>query len=119
MISIDGTMLPNPTKYQVGMSDLDSSDTTRNEAGVLVRNRVRQGVTKIELSFTLQGRLAAEVLNLVTPDKVHVEYYDPRVFAPREIDAYVGDRSSNMEVFTPGMNIEDIWWNISFNLIEY
>lgn len=119
MIAIDGVMLPNPTKYLVGMSDLDSSDTTRNEAGVLVRNRVRQGVTKIELSFVLQGKHAAEVLSLVTPDKVHVEYFDPRVFEPREIDAYVGDRSSNMQVYTPDMSIEDIWWEISFNLIEY
>lgn len=119
MISIDGTMLPNPTKYLVSMSDLDSSDTTRNEAGVLVRNRVRQGVTKIELAFNLKGKDAAQLLDLVTPAKVHVEYFDPRVFAPREIDAYVGDRSSNMLVYVPGMKVEDIRWEVSFNLIEY
>ena len=119
MISIDGTMLPNPTKYLVSMSDLDSSDTTRNEAGVLVRNRVRQGVTKIELAFKLRGQSAAEVLALIEPAQVQVEYFDPRIFEPREIQAYVGDRSSNMLVYTPDMNVEDIWWEISFNLVEY
>lgn len=119
MISIDGSMLPNPTKYLVSVSDLDSSDSTRNEAGELVRNRVRQGVTKIELTFTLRGRKVAELLSLVTPAKVHVEYFDPRSFRPREIDAYVSDRSNNMLAYTSGMDIEDIWWEVSFSLVEY
>lgn len=119
MITIDGTMLPRPTKYLVGMSDLDGSDTSRNEAGVLIRNRVRQGVTKIELAFTVRGKTAAELLSLIEPAKVQVEYFDPRTFEPRKIDAYVGDRSSNMLTYTPNMGIEDIWWEISFNLVEY
>lgn len=119
MISIDGTTLPNPTKYLVSMSDLDRSSTTRSEAGVLVRNRVRQGVTKIELTFTLKGKDVSWVLNLIEPAKVHVKYFDPRTFESREIDAYVGDRSNNMLAYTPDMSIEDIWWEVSFNLVEY
>ena len=119
MIIIDGTTLPNPTKYNVSMSDLDSSDTTRNEAGVLVRNRVRQGVTKIELSFMLRGREVAQVLDLIEPAQVSVEYFDPRGFEPRKIQAYVGDRSTNMALYTPDMRPEDILWEVSFNLIEY
>ena len=119
MISIDGTKLPNPTKYAVGMSDLDSSDTTRNEAGVLVRNRVRQGVTKIELAFTLKGTEASEVMGLIEPAKVHVKYFDPRTAQYREIDAYAGDRSNNMLRYLPGMTISDILWEVSFNLVEF
>lgn len=119
MIAINGTQLPNPTKYLVSMSDLDSSDTTRNEAGVLVRNRVRQGVTKIELAFMLKGQDASWVLDLIQPDKVSVEYFDPRIFLPRQIDAYVGDRSCDMKVYSPEMPIEGVWWEVSFNLIEY
>ena len=119
MISIDGVMLPNPTKYKVSMSDLDSADTTRNEAGVLIRNRVRQGVTKIELTFIIRGRDTAQLLSLIEPAKVRVEYIDPRTFEPREIYAYVGDRSSDMRNYMPGMHIEDAWWEVSFNLVEY
>ena len=119
MISIGGAKLPNPTKYVVGMSDLDSSDTTRNEAGVLVRNRVRQGVTKIELAFTLKGSDVSRVMSLVEPAKVRVKYFDPRTTQYREIDAYVGDRSNNMINYLPGMSISDIWWEVSFNLIEF
>lgn len=119
MILIDGHMLPNPTKYKVSMSDLDSADTTRNEVGVLIRNRIRQGVTKIELTFTVQGKDTAQILSLIEPTKVRVEYMDPRTFEPRIIDAYVGDRSSDMRNYMPGMHIEDAWWDISFNLVEY
>lgn len=119
MIAVNGTKLPKPTKYLVTMFDLDSSDSTRNEAGVLIRNRIRQGVTKIELSFVLRGSDVSWVLELVKPDKVSVEYFDPRSFVPRTINAYVGDRSSNMRVYTPDMAVEDILWEVSFNLVEY
>lgn len=101
------------------MSDLDSSSATRNEAGVLIRNRVRQGVTKIELGFTLKGETLATVLNLIKPDKVKVEYYDPRNFEPRTIQAYVGDRSCNVISYDPHKYVKDIWWEVTFNLIEY
>lgn len=119
MISINGIELPNPTKFIIGMSDLDSSDTTRNEEGVLVRNRVRQGVTKIELSFKIRGRDVASIMGLIEPAQVRVSYMDPRIFDMREINAYVGDRTSNMLVYTPGMSYEDVLWEVSFNLIEY
>lgn len=119
MIAIEGVMLPWPTKYLVSMSDLDSSDTTRNEEGVLVRNRLRQGVTKIELAFTLRGQDASWVLDLVKPDKVKVDYFDPRLFVTRTIEAYVGDRSCDLRVYHEGMTIEEMIWEVSFNLIEY
>ena len=119
MISINGTRLPKPTKYQVGLSDLDSSDTTRTESGKLVRNRVRQGVTKIELSFILKGSEVAPVLQLIEPAKFEVTYFDPRVFVNKSINAYVGDRSCNMLKYDPTKSREDILWEVSFNLIEY
>lgn len=119
MISVDGVSLPNPTKYLISMSDLDSSDTTRNEAGVLVRNRLRQGVTKIELAFILRGKDASWVLDLVKPDKVRVDYFDPRLSVTRSIDAYVGDRSCDLKVYTEGTLVEDMLWEVSFNLVEY
>lgn len=119
MIEIGKTKLPYPTKYLVSMSDLDSSDTTRNEEGVLVRNRLRQGVTKIELAFTIKGQEAARILDLVKPDMVSVKYFDPRQSTTRTINAYVGDRSCNLVVYHEGMTIEEMVWEVSFNLIEY
>lgn len=119
MIKINGKQLPNPTKYRVSIADLDSSDSARNEAGVLVRNRIRDGVTKIELGFTLRGSDVSRVLEAVQPAQVTVEYYDPRVFEYRTIQAYVGDRSNDIKMCLENTSVEDILWDVSFNLIEY
>ena len=35
IISIDGVDLPSPSVYRLPRFDMDSSDTTRNELGVL------------------------------------------------------------------------------------
>ena len=45
ILNIDDTALPAPSAYKVQLSDLDSSGTGRTEDGVLVRERVRGGVT--------------------------------------------------------------------------
>ena len=119
MLAIDGTELPLPTKYDVGISDLDSSDTFRNENGVLTRNRVRQGVTKISVGFTVRGSQTASILKLLEPAEVSVTYFDPRTSVTRTIQAYVGDRSCTLKLYLPEMTIENMLWDISFSLVEY
>lgn len=119
MITIDGTTLPKPTKYNVTMSDLDSADSARNEAGVLTRNRIRQGVTKIELAFIVKGYQTAQLLALVEPAQISVEFYDPRNPEPRTINAYASDRSCVLKVYDPSMGPSNMLWEVSFNLIEY
>lgn len=119
LLYIDGQYFPCPTKYNVQLSDLDSSDTTRNESGQLVRNRVRQGVTKIELSYLVEGWQSRVMLECIKPAKVTVKFYDPRQDTQREAIMYVGDRSCVMQRFLPGDSISDIMWEVSFNLVEY
>lgn len=119
LLYIDDQYFPSPTKYNVLMSDLDSSETTRNENGVLVRNRVRQGVSKVELSFTVKGWQAQIMMACIEPAQVTVKFYDPRANTYREATMYVGDRSCTMKRFLPGDAVSDILWEVSFNLVEY
>lgn len=119
LIYINGTSLPHPTKYDVLQSDLDSSDTTRNERGVLLRNRVRQGVLKINLSWTLRGSQVATLLSLVVPDKFTVRYIDLQTFTYKEAIMYAGDRTCNLKYNSAVTDPKDALWDISFNLIEY
>ncbi len=51
ILNIDGTALPAPSEYKVQLSDLDSSGTGRTEDGVMMRNRVREGIAKISASW--------------------------------------------------------------------
>ena len=119
MVSINGKALPKPTKYEVTMSDLDSSDSTRNEEGVLTRNRIRQGVTKVSLGYTVRGADVAAMMALIEPAQVTATILDPRVSATRNIKAYVSDRSCNVKVYLPDMTPEEVLWEVNFNLIEY
>ena len=50
ILVIDGVALPTPNEYKVQLNDLDSSDTGRTEDGVMMRNRVREGIAKISAS---------------------------------------------------------------------
>lgn len=119
MLIIDGVEMPKPTSYQVTISDLDSSDSVRNEAGVLLRNRIRQGVTKVAVGYIVPGDVAAKVLTATRPEKVSVTYFDPEAVSSSTMQAYVNDRTCTTKVYTPDMGISDIWWEIQFNLIEY
>ena len=71
------------------MDDLDSSDSARSESGVLVRNRVRQGICRLDLSWRVGGNDAAMVLNAIVPSLVKVIYYDPRTGITNRADMYV------------------------------
>lgn len=119
LISVSGTYLPAPTKYDVQYSDLDSSDTTRNELGELIRNRIRAGVVKILLEFTVDGARAASIMKLVEPDRVTVSYMDPYTMAKRSATMYVGDRACSMKRFLGEDSAQNVLWQVSFNLIEY
>jgi hypothetical protein len=101
------------------MSDLDSAESVRNEAGVLTRNRIRQGVTKVELAFIVDSARAAVVLALIEPVQVTVECYDPRSLEPHIFKAYVSDRSCVLKVYNPEQPRSEMLWEISFNLVEY
>ena len=119
LLYVDGQYFPSPTKYNVLMSDLDSSDTARNEQGVLVRNRVRQGVTKIELAYIVSGKQAQTIMACIEPAQVAVRFYDPRQGIYREATMYVGDRTCSMKRFLPEDSIDSVLWEVAFNLVEY
>lgn len=59
------------------------------------------------------------MLALVEPAKVKVDYFDPRFFTTRSINAYVGDRSCNVMRYDATQPIDRILWEVSFNLVEY
>lgn len=119
LVRIAGTYLPAPTKYDVQYSDLDSSDTTRNELGELIRNRIRAGVVKIFLEFLVDGPRAASLMQLVAPAVVLVEYMDPYSMSIKSGSMYVGDRACVMKRHLSEDSPSSILWQVSFNLIEY
>lgn len=113
MLKIDGVDMPAPSVFKIPRFDLDSGDTNRNEEGYLQRDRIRQGIFKIELEW--KGITSAQLNTIETaiaPASVQVTF--PTATGMQTKTMYVGDRMVEMVKYQP-----ETRWNISFNLIEY
>lgn len=121
LVYINNTAVPGkPTKYNVGSYDLDSSDSERSETGYLIRNRVRQGIPKLELSYTVNSDMVAQIAAMLTGAKFSVRFYNPHTNAYVTQDMYVGDRSCSLKKYLgtePGLS--QMLWEYSFNLVAY
>lgn len=116
MITIDGVDLPAPTSYKMPRSDLDSSDTGRNELGQLQRDRIRQGIYKIELEWkAITSPDLYKIESAVEPAEINVTFPTPIGMQTKKM--YAGDRQA--EMVKHNEDFDKIRWNISFNLIEY
>lgn len=115
IITIDGVSLPDPSSMSIPMADIDSADTTRNELGILQRDRIRQGVYKIELSWNaITDSDVNTILSAITPAKFEVTF--PTTTGNMTKDMYAGDRKLDFVLYRNGNNPR---WNLSFNLVEY
>ncbi len=119
LITIDSIEMPTPNQYSIPMQDLDSSDSSRSESGVLIRNRVRQGICQLDLAWRVGGADAAKLLGAIVPDKVEVRYFDPRTNSYNEAEMYVEDRSCALVSFRDDEDAEANLWDVSFSLVQY
>ncbi|HBD63511.1 MAG TPA: hypothetical protein DC038_03645 [Clostridiales bacterium] len=116
MIIIDGVALPSPSKYGLPDSDLDSENTNRNEEGVLQRDRIRQGLYKIELEWkAITSADLHTIRAAIVPEAVQVKHITETGYVTKTM--YAGDRKVEMVKYNPDYN--KIHWDISFNLTEY
>lgn len=114
-ININGVNMPSPASYKFIDSDLDSADTQRNELGMLQRDRVRQGVFKAELAFKgLTNEQMLIIENAIKPVSLTVTLPTPSGIQTKTM--YAGDRQRDLVKYR---DINDMRWDLSFNLIEY
>ena len=113
ILTIGGVAMPTPNEYKVQLSDLDSSDTGRTEDGVMMRNRVREGIAKISVSWAaLSTADCAKILTAVKPDSFEVGYFFGET---RTAKMYAGDRAANLKAAREGHAV----WEVELNLIEF
>lgn len=113
MITIGGVGLADPSELKVLQSDIDSQDSSRNEIGVLQRDRVRQGVYKLEVSWALLVGAAVETIKTaIAPSSFSVVF--PTSAGNVTKTMYASDRSIEMVTTQTGTR-----WNVSFSLIEF
>jgi len=116
MINIDGVDLPAPSSYKLLESDLDSSDTGRNELGVLQRDRIRAAIYKAEVGFDgIPSESLATIKSSTKPAQFQATVIDETGVITKTM--YAGDR--NIEMIKYDNDYNKIRWNISFNLVEF
>lgn len=118
MITINGVLLPSPSAYKVKRSDLDSEATTRNSEGQLIRDRVRSGVYRIDVTWSALRRADyITVVNALSPAKFTVEFFDPNSATNATAQMYASDRDGEL-ILNTGAAAKSVW-SLSCSLIEY
>jgi hypothetical protein len=116
MLRIDGVDMPVPSVYKLPRFDMDSEDTNRNEEGRLQRDRIRQGIFKIELEWwSITSSQLHTIETAIAPASLQVTFIT--AIGPQTKTMYAGDRNIGMALYDE--KTDDIRWDVSFNLIEY
>ena len=114
-VTIGSTQLPAPSKYSPSRFDIDAEGTKRNEQGYLQRDRVRQGLYRLELEWTgITSAQASTIDTATAPSTFPVTFDTPGGQVTKTM--YVGDRSFD-EVKHAKMAAEKLW-DVKLALIE-
>ena len=119
LLNINNVDMPKPTSYQVGVQDLDSAETVRSESGILHRDRIRVGVRKISVSWTVKAADISKILKAVQNESCTVKFFDPQENSVKTATMYAGDRVPTLSVQTNENDTDNTWWDLSFDLIEF
>lgn len=119
LITIGGVPVTGITKYTVRRSDLDSENTTRNEAGYMQRDRVRMGAYSVDVACQVKKAAYKSIVDALTPAKFTAVFFDPNSATTQTATMYAGDRSGDLiqllDETVPGESL----WELSFTLVEY
>ena len=119
LLNINNVDMPKPTSYQVSVQDLDSAETVRSESGILHRDRIRAGVRKISVSWTVKAADISKILKAVQNESCTVKFFDPQENSIKTATMYAGDRVPTLSVQTNENDTDNTWWDLSFDLVEF
>lgn len=119
LVKVNGTELPFCSTYKVTWTDTDL-ESGRNINAVMIRNRVRKDMYKLEFTYNLLDDDSVQlILNAITDVFFTVEFYSPLEKKRITRTMYCGDRSGEW-VTVRGDNGEYTlkMSGFAFNLIE-
>lgn len=119
LVKVNGTELPFCSTYKVTWTDTDL-ESGRNINAVMIRNRVRKDMYKLEFTYNLLDDDSVQlILNAITDVFFTVEFYSPLEKKRITRAMYCGDRSGEW-ITVRGDNGEYTlkMSGFAFNLIE-
>lgn len=118
MLTIDTVEMANPAEYKVSVNDLDSENTARAEDGLLQRDRVREGVYRIDATW--RGLTRAElkaITDAISPVSFSVTFFDPTQSTDTTATMYSGEKSGSLSLYKSEGG--ESYWDFTCALIEY
>ena len=115
MLKVDGKNIPCPSIFEWGLQDVSAPDSGRTEDTLMQKNRVGQ---KRTISLAWNGKNwteISEILKAFNPEYIEVTYPDMMSGQYETRTFYVGDRKSNVVMWTVGKKIME---KVSFDIIE-
>ena len=117
-VKVNGTALPTPTEFTPVYSDFDSDDSKRNEAGFLNRTVIRKGQVAPKYKWILDGKQLSDLLKLIEPTTLTVEYYDLKERAWKTFTGYA-QATRQPKLFRQRETFDACLWELEISFIEY
>ena len=115
MITVDGVVMPAPSKDEWNIQDVSIGESGRDDTGYMYKGRV---TSKVKLVLEWQGKtptVAKSILEAFQPEYIHVNYFDPLEGDYVTKEFYTGDRSAKVKIWSENNKIFE---TISFDIIE-
>lgn len=117
IITINGLVLPSPSNMTIGGEDVEGSGTVRNELGVLLRDRIRHNVYRIDLEFkNTKGHEVSLIESAISAAVLKVRFPDSKGYTTK--DMYAVELNKNLVTYQHN-NFDENRWNLTFGLVEY
>jgi hypothetical protein len=111
----NGTKLPQPDSYEVGLSDVEADSSGETEAGTTQRDVVRTGVVEIAVVFSVTAAWLKKLTAFKQLEKLDVDYFDTETAAMKSTQMYVDGFKSKLVKDTSYGGL----WEVSFSVKEF
>lgn len=115
MIRVDGVVLPSPSGFSWGKSDISGADAGRTEDTIMHKNRIG---SKRKLHLEWQNTdvaTTAAILQAFEPEYVQINYPDALAGTYQTRTFYTGDQSAPLRAWTRNYKR---YQTVSFDVIE-
>ena len=113
-LKLNGTTLPLPDSYEVGLSAVEDDSSGETEAGTRQRDVVRQGVVNISVTFSITSKWLKLLTGFSKKDKLAVEYFDTEELKLKSSEMYIEGFKAKLKKDTSYKGL----WTVSFSLKE-
>lgn len=114
-LKFNGTALPLPDSYDMGLTDVEADSGGETEAGTVQRDVVRAGVVNISVSFSVSPSWLKRLTAYSKLPKLTVQYFDTEELALKETEMYITSFKAELYKDTSYKGL----WTVSFMLNEF